>query len=350
MRLPLLLLLALPLAALAQYRPMYSPTYRPTYSPPPPRITPTPYQQQQQRQQQAHQNFQRMQSQQQQMMMDQMMRNQQHQVSMTQQRFMQQQLWARRRSPEQNQEVLALQQQAEQKATEQLNQLAQEQQRRRLEHPAADTQQTAAQQKEDARQLNLLTVKNYQEVFLPGQVEKALQAMMLSPKAQQDLDKMNQDLSDNAWWSKQDAAQTKAKLAAYGTALNALTADLLGYDITLPPVLPAAAPASSLDEMLAQDTFDQATATKIIQQAASAEKIIAGEELAKAVRDFSSLASSPELPADIKELRSDVKDNLRTVAKALQHYNMRVGTTGRLFEARKALVKSTSSYLKKNGK
>lgn len=61
----------------------------------------------------------------------------------------------------------AKQQKQEQDATESLARLAQEQ--RRQEHPAKNPQQAAAQQKADDKQLTLLAVKNYRDVFLPGQ-------------------------------------------------------------------------------------------------------------------------------------------------------------------------------------
>ena len=348
MKHPLLLLLFLPLHVFAQYRPSYSPP-RPSYTPAPIRPGPSPSQMQQQSQQQAHQNFQRMQAQQTQQMQSAALRNQQQAIVRQSQ---QRPLLRQSLTPQQLEQQQAQQHEAEEQATDYLARFAQDQRSLRLAHPAADAQQAAAQQQEDAKQLTAVTVKTYREVFLPGQMTTALQALTLSTKGQQDLQNINKDLLDNAWWSKQEAASLNGKIAAHSNALAVLTAELLGFDIASPP--PAPAPVSSLDNMLAKDSFDQLAAAQIIREATAAEKVIAGDRLAKAVTEFKNLgiltASRPELQNDPTKLRNEVKASLRKVNKEMQRYNARVGMSGRLYNAQKAMLKSTAAYLAKNGK
>jgi hypothetical protein len=243
----------------------------------------------------------------------------------------------------------AKQQKLEQEANEKLASLAQQQQRRRQEHPAANPQQAAAQQKADDKQLTLLAVKNYQEVFLPGQVLSAIEAQHLSPSAQQSLQNLNGNLLNDAWWGKQDGAQLPGKIKAYGDSLASLTAGLLGFGLASPPAMPAPFSASSLKDKLANDTFDQSAATQLIQNAALAERLEASEQLAKAVQEFSAL-SAAALPSDPKKMRKEVQKSLRAVTKELARYDARIAASNQLYSVEKALRKSTSTYLAKNSK
>jgi hypothetical protein len=354
MKKPLLLFLLLPLSAFAQYRPIYSPTARPTYSAPIRTFTPTPHQQSQVQQQQAYQHREQMRTQQlqqaqqmQQMQQQQMFRNQQLAFSQQQRLLLRPQP-----TPQQLEEAQALQEKAEQKANDQLAQLAAEQQRQRQEHPAADAQQASARQQADAQKLNALAVKNYREVFLPWQVSKALQAHWLSAKGQQDFLTINKNLSRNGWWKKQEPAQLNQQVADYGKTLTSLTADLLGFDLATPPA-PAPPSANNIDDLLAKPSFDPAAATQLIRETAQAEKIAAGNQLAKAVLAFNQLAAaapSPAAQADPKKRRDEVKTGLRKVNQELQGYYREVGSSRKLYELQKDMLKATSGYLAKNGK
>ena len=273
MKISLLSLLLLALPAVAQYRPIYT-SPRPTYTPRPTTSSTSNYnyQSQQRQQQQAHQNFQQMQTQQRQQMQDQYYYNSRRQSQMPQY------LLRRPQSTQQLEQAQARQQQAEQNASAQLAHLTQEQQRQRQAHPAADAQQAATQQKEDAQQLTQLTLKNYREVFLPGQMLGAWQSLTPAPPARQQLQAINQALLDNAWWHQQDAPQLQVKVAAYGTALTKLFADLLGFSPAAMPALPALRPARALQEQLSQGpAFDQAAAAQLIGEATQAEKRLAGQ-------------------------------------------------------------------------
>ncbi|OON69674.1 hypothetical protein [Hymenobacter sp. CRA2] len=337
-----LLLLLLPLQCVAQYRPSYTPA--------PPRISPTPYQVQQRSQQQAHQTFQRMQAQQSMLFQQQQFRNQQQAtVARSQQAVL------LRPVPTQQQleRAQALQEESEQKANEKLARLTQELQRKRQEHPAADAQQAEAQQQEDAKLLTQLSVQNYSEVFLPGQVFNALHARRLSPKAHADWHGISQDLLSNSWWNQHDNAQLAGQLAAYGKNLTVLTSHLLEFDIASAPPATAPLSVSRLDEMLAKDAFDQAAANQIILEAAKAEKIAAGDQLAKAVMDFNRLtatAASQEMTKDSNALRDEVKASLKHVNKEMQRYTARIGASDKLYEAQKAVLESTSKYVGKSSK
>ncbi|MDO7874100.1 hypothetical protein Q5H93_05095 [Hymenobacter sp. ASUV-10] len=358
----LLLLLLLPLSAVAQYRPMNSPTpTRPLYTPAPNNsYLNNSLQAQRQSQQQAHQQFQKQQAQQMQMAQSyHQMTQQQHQARMQQMQqsqmmwqmaARQQQALQRRRSLQQLAADQNLQRLAEQKATEQVAQLSETQQRKRLEQPAADAQQAAAQQKEDARQLTRLTVKNYQDVFLPGQITSALQAQTLPLKGLEDLHNISQELQSSSWWSQQDGPQLRGKLVAHSNALATLTGELLGYDLAGATPVPAPFAIGRLDEMLANDTFDQATATQLIGAAAQADKLAAGAQLAEAVRAFNALAARAVAnPAsDQKALRSEVKAAVRSIDKEMQSYNNRVVASTQLYEAYKGTLKLTAAYLAKN--
>jgi hypothetical protein len=244
----------------------------------------------------------------------------------------------------------AKQQKLEQEATESLARLAQQQQRLRQEHPAPNPQQAAAQQKADDKQLTLLAVKNYRDVFLPGQLFSALEAQSFSPSAEQSLGKMNGTLLNDAWWSKQDRAQAMGKVKAYSDSLTALTTGLLGFSLSAPPVKPAAFSADGLKEQLTKDTFDQDAATQLIREAALSDRLSAlnSDNLPKAVQEFSDLAKA--LPSDPKKLRKEVQKSLGAVNKELARYQMRINASNQVYLAEKALRKTTSTYLAKNTK
>jgi hypothetical protein len=255
--------------------------------------------------------------------------------------------------PEARRQAQAKQQQAEQEANERLARLAQEQQRQRQAHPAPSPQQAASQQREDDRQLALLALKNYRDVFLAGQISSMLQARDPSPQAQQRLQTLNETLTSDAWWSRKEGPQLAAKVMAYGDTLTALTADLLGYSLVSLPPIPEPLASSRLDAMLAQGTFTQATAGQLLQEEARAEKIAAGAGLAEAVVAFQNLsassAASPELQRNPKKLRKQVEASLRLVNAELQRYQARIYFSNRLPAAQKALTKATTAYLAKYG-
>jgi hypothetical protein len=105
-------------------------------------------------------------------------------------------------------------------------------------------------------------------------------------------------------------AQLTGKIKAYSDTLTSLTAGLLGFDLASLPAKPAPFSVSSLDDMLAKDAFDQNAATQIIREAALTERLMASDQLAKAVKDFNTLstaaASSSTLQSDPKKLRKEV--------------------------------------------
>jgi hypothetical protein len=255
-------------------------------------------------------------------------------------------------SAAERQQAQARQQKAELEANEKLAHLAQEQQRQRQAHPAPNPQLAARQQNDD-RQLALLALKNYRDVFLPGQVSGALQARSLSDTAERHLQTLNETLTNDDWWSRQDGPQLAGKIKAYGDTLTALTADLLGYALVSPPPMPAPLAGRRLDEMLALGTFNQTTAAQILQEEARAEKITAGAGLAEAVVAFQNLsassAASPELQRNPRKLRKEVATSLRLVNAELQHYQTRIYFSNRLPAAQKAMVKATTTYLAKHG-
>ena len=246
------------------------------------------------------------------------------------------------------------QQQAEREANENLARLAQEQQRKRQENPAKNPQQAEAQQKADDKQLNLLAVKSYHDVFLVGQVANALQARKLSPQAEQRLHNLTDNLTSDAWWSKQQGAQLTEKLTAYSDTLTSLTTGLLGFDLASPPPTPAQLPASRVDDLLATGTFDQNAAGQLIQEVALAEKLIAGKGLAGAVVQFKNLngtgAPNQERQSTPKKLRKEVTASLHRVVEEMYDYSTRIASLSRLSSVQDVLLKSTSRYLAKSGK
>jgi hypothetical protein len=248
----------------------------------------------------------------------------------------------------------ATQQKLEQEANEHLARLAQQQQQQRQEHPAKNRQLAAAQQKADDKQLTLLAVKNYRDVFLPGQVATAQQAQQLSPRAEQNLRKLNEDLLNDAWWSKQEAGQVVGSVKAYSDTLTSLTTGLLGFNLSSPPAKPAPTPLGNLNDKLKQDLFDQKAATQLIHDAALTERLLASKDLIKAVQDFATVAtadaSSSAPQSEFKKLRKNAQKSLRTVTKELARYNENVASAGQLYWLEVGLRKSTSTYLAKNSK
>jgi hypothetical protein len=117
--------------------------------------------------------------------------------------------------------------------------------------------------------------------------------------------------------------------------------------------LPAPFAASTLDEMLKKDTFDQAATGQLIRKAALSERLLASDQLIKAVQEFNTLvaaaAASPAAP-DVKKLRHAVRSSLRAVNTALARYQSRLDASNTVFAVEKALRKSTSAYLAKNDK
>jgi hypothetical protein len=247
----------------------------------------------------------------------------------------------------------AKQQKLEQEATESLARLAQQQQQRRQEHPAKNPQQAAAQQKADEKQLTLLAVKNYRDVFLPGQLLSAVEAQTPSPSAQQRLDNLSGNLLNDSWWEKQDGAQAASTVKAYGDSLTLLTAGWLGFSLAAPPAQPAPFSVKGINEKLSQDAFDQSAATQLLREAALSERLAASDQLTKAVAEFGTMsaaaATNPAFQNDPKKLRKEVQKSMRAVNKELARYNARL-SSDKLDRVEKALRQSTSAYLAKNSK
>lgn len=358
MKLSLFLLLLLPLSASAQYRPMYTPSrpsYTPRYTPSPSSSTsslykPTsPYQVQQRQQQYAHQQFQQMQAQQRQQMQSWHNLTQQQAQSRWQQMAHQQQLRLRGQTPQQAAEDQARQQKAEQQANEQLAQLAQQQQRKQNERPTADAQQAAAQQREDARQFKQLAVRNYQDVFLPGQVTAALQSQLPSAKAQQEVDALTQELLSNSWWKHQTSASLSEKLGAHSATLTGLLHELRGAESTASAATPTSLAAGRFDALFAADKFDPQATSQLLREAAQTDKWVASPPIAEAIEQFMNVAaqaaSSQSQASDQKALRKQVQASVKHVYLELARYQARVGTAGQLFLTQRAIAQATASYL-----
>ena len=202
----------------------------------------------------------------------------------------------------------------------------------------------------------MLAVKNYHDVFLPGQVSRARQAQQFSPTAQRALNRLHQNLTEKSWWKKQEAAHLPlpGTIKAYGDTLSLLTAGLFGFDLNAPPAMPAPLSMSGVAKGLSAHTFDQSVATQLIQDAALSEKLLAGRELAKAVNAFNSLtasaAASPELASNPKKLREQVQASLREVEAEVVRYYARLDGFDKIEKAQKALIKSTEAYLARNRK
>ena len=249
---------------------------------------------------------------------------------------------------------VAKQQQAEQEANAKMARLVQEQERRHAAAPAKTPQQAAAQQQEDARQRNLLAVKNYHDVFLPGQVATVRDEQQLSPGAQRQFDRLADNLTSDAWWSKQSGAALADKLRAYSDTLTSLTTGLLGFDLAAPPATPAQLAPSRVDELLATGAFDPKAAQQLIEEVALAEKLIAGKSLAAAVLEFRKL-NAPEgagqlLQSNPKKLHKSVEASLDEVNGEMYKYSARLASLTRLNTAQDLMLKSTARYVAKNSK
>lgn len=257
-------------------------------------------------------------------------------------------------SAETKAQAQAKQQKLEQQATDKLSSLAQQQQQRRQQHPAKNAQQAANQLRADTRQLNQLAVKNYQDVFLPGQLTKALEAQQPAPDVQRGLRRLNDNLLSDTWWRKQEGAPVAGTVQAYGDSLARFTTSLLGFELATPPATPAAFSASGLDEQLLKDAFDQNAASQLVQDAGLTERLLASAQLIQVVKEFTALtntaATDPALQGDPKKLRKEVQKSLRNVAKEMTRYTARLNSGDKLLMAENAQRKSITAYLTKTGK
>lgn len=252
-----------------------------------------------------------------------------------------------------NREVQAQQQkqqQLEKQANEKLAQLAHQQQQQRQLHPASDPQQAALQLQKDEQQLTQLAVKNYREVFLPGQIANALQVERLTQDEQYQFNTIKYKLLDKAWWKSQEPAQLATAVKAYGDTLTMLTGGVLGIDLTSPPVLPNPFSTSRLDAQLANDVFDKTAAMQLFQEAELTAKLIAGERLIKVItelRRLSAVPTSPEGQSDYNKRRQELRECLHLIDDALERYYAKISSSTTINNAKKALMKSTEAYANK---
>ena len=322
MRLPLLLLLALPLSAAAQMN--GSSFGNANY-------------QVAQRQAQMANNFQRQ-------MMERSMARMNSATSAAQRAQ-----WTAKRE-----ERVAQQHKSELKATAEFARLARRQDSLRLAHPAPNALQTAARKKADDQALAQLAVKNYRDVFLPGQVMTAEEARSLPEKGMQDWGTISKELSDNDWWSKQDPAQLLAKVTAYRTTLTTLTTSLLGFDPATAPKPERMPSTAALDAMRAKGTFDPQVATQYLQAAARVEKLAASTKLVSALNDLNhdvaEAAARPEIQQAPQKLRNTVKSGLRDLNKAMAYYEMQTTQSPVLSYAQGTIEKCATTFLPKPAK
>jgi NADH dehydrogenase/NADH:ubiquinone oxidoreductase subunit G len=304
---------------------------------------------QQRQQQYAHQQFQQMQAQQRYQMQSWASLNQQQAQVRWQQMARQQQLRLYSQTSQQIAEDQALQQKAEQQANEQLARLAQEQQRKQIEHPALDAQQTIAQQREDAKQLKLLAVRNYQTIFLPGQVAAALQSQLPSAKVQQDVRDLTQELLSNAWWKQQTHRSVLSeKLGAHRTTLTALLHELKGSQSTASSSTPLA--TDRVNALFTADKFDPQAANQLLREAAQADKhansLVVTEAIEQLILTTTQLETSPQGQTnDQKVLRKQVQTSVKRVYQELARYQAHVGSAGQLFQMQRTIAQTTAGYL-----
>lgn len=254
-------------------------------------------------------------------------------------------------SKEQREKRMAKQHEAELKATAELARLSRRQDSLRVANPAPNATQTAARAKADEQALAQLTVRNYRDVFLPGQVMVAEDARSLSEDGIRNWQSISKDLSDNDWWRKQDPAQLLAKVATYRTSLTALTTDLLGFD-------PAAAPKSlripSSATLEAMSTFDQQVATKYLQDVVRFEKEANSLRLVRILNDFNrevtEAAARPENQQDPQKMRSIVKSGMSDLNKAMLNYEMAMARSQLLNKAQTSITDYATRFLPKNDK
>ncbi|MFD2718361.1 hypothetical protein ACFST9_06520 [Hymenobacter monticola] len=255
---------------------------------------------------------------------------------------------------EQREKRVAKQQEAELKATAELTRLGRRQDSLRLARPAPNAIQTAARKKADEQALAQLSIKNYRDVFLPGQVMAAEEARSLPGKGMQDWTTINKELSDNDWWAKQDPAQLLAKVSAYRATLTSLTTALLGFDPATAPKPERLPSTAALDAMRAKGTFDPQVATKFLQDAARVEKLGASTKLVSALNDFNhdvaEAAARPEMQQNPQKLRNTVKSGLKDLNKAMDYYEMAIGGSQALSYAQGSIEKCASTFLPKADK
>ena len=244
--------------------------------------------------------------------------------------------------------------QSEQEANEKFARFAQAQQRQRLDHPATNPQQAAAQQRADDKQLTVLAVTNYREVFLRVQALKAREAQELSHQSRVSLSNMGETLLDDAWWNNQAGPQLTEKIKAYSDTLASLTTGLLGFAIASPPATPPRLSLSALDALLAKDAFDPNAATQLIRNAALTEQLRASDQLIKAVQYFTALGTTatagPALLSDPKKLRKEIQKSMRTIEGEMKRYHLGIYGSDEVESAVQALRKSLATYLAKNSK
>ena len=251
----------------------------------------------------------------------------------------------------QREKRVAKQQEAELKATAAYARLARRQDSLRVARPAPNAMQKAARQKADEQALAQLTVQNYRDVFLPGQVMAAEDARSLPDKGAEEWVSMSKELSDNDWWSKQDPAQLLAKVAAYRAALTSLATALLGFD---PATAPKAERMPSTAALEAMNPFDQQVATQFLRDAARVEKIAASAKLVDALnelnRDAAEVAARPETQQNPQKLRNTVKSGVRDLNKGMAYYELVMGQSQTLSYAQGAIEKRASAFLPKPDK
>ncbi|MCB2408539.1 hypothetical protein [Hymenobacter lucidus] len=254
----------------------------------------------------------------------------------------------------QREKRVAKQQEAELKATAELARLARRQDSLRLVHPAPNATQTAARKKADEQALAQLATKNYRDVFLPGQVMTAQDARSLPEQGMQDWQNISKELLDNEWWSKQEPAQLLEKVTAYRATLTSLTTALLGFDPATAPKAERMPSTAALEAMSAKGTFDQQVAAQFLQDAARVEKVSASQKLVSALNDFNrevaKAAARPETQQNPQKLRSTVKSGLNDVNKEMIRYEAVMGQSMTLDYAQATIAKYATAVLSKSGK
>jgi hypothetical protein len=255
---------------------------------------------------------------------------------------------------EQREQRVAKQHDAELKATAELAHLARSQDSLRLAHPAPNALQTANQKKADEQSLAQLTVKNYRDVFLPGQVMAAEEARSLPEKGMQDWQNISKELLDNDWWSKQDPAQLLEKVAASRATLTALTTTLLGFDPATAPKAERMPSTAALEAMSAKGAFDQQVATQFLQDAARVEKVSTSTKLVSALNDFNrevaEAAARPENQQNPQKMRNTVKSGLNDLNKAMAYYENKIAESWTLDYAQTTIAKCATMFLPKSDK
>lgn len=239
--------------------------------------------------------------------------------------------------------------QSEQEANEQLARLAQAQQRQRRDHPAADPQQAAAQQRADEKQLAVLAATNYREVLLRVQALQAREAQVLSLPSRVRLSNMGEALLDDAWWAHQAGPQLTENLQAYRDTLAALTTGLLGFALASPPPVPPRLSLGALEAGLANDAFDPNAATQLVRNAALTEQLRASDQLLQAVQHFTALATAgPAQPGDPQKRRKEIQKSMRAVEGEMKRYHLGIYGSDEVESAVQALRKSLAAYVANN--